>query len=71
MLSRFSPNPKVKTNSVETSKLFNQDAFYLAFEKDLRKCKDELIIESPFITIRRINSFLPGLKHFSSVVYVL
>lgn len=42
-----------------SSKLYYQNTFYTAFERDLRHCKQELIIESPFITTRRIKVLLP------------
>lgn len=35
-----------------SSKLYDQNTFYKAFEHDLKCCKRELIIESPFITTR-------------------
>jgi len=41
------------------SRLYDQDSFYKAFLDDLKKVKQEVIIESPFITTRRINSLLP------------
>ena len=41
------------------SKLYDQNTFYRAFERDLKHCKRELIIESPFITTRRMNALLP------------
>lgn len=41
------------------SKLYDQNTFYKAFEHDLKRCKRELIIESPFITTRRMNTLLP------------
>lgn len=42
-----------------TSKLYDQNTFYKAFERDLKHCRRELIIESPFITTRRMNALLP------------
>ena len=42
-----------------SSKLYDQDTFYGAFERDTNRCKHELIIESPFITTRRMNTLLP------------
>jgi hypothetical protein len=42
-----------------SSKLYDQNTFYTAFERDLKHCKQELIIESPFITARRMNALLP------------
>lgn len=43
--------------------LFDQTSFYPAFQKTLRSCKEELIIESPFMTMKRINFLLPELKY--------
>jgi len=40
----------------DPSKLYDQNTFYKAFEHDLKRCKRELIIESPFITARRMNA---------------
>jgi hypothetical protein len=45
-----------------TSKLFNEKTFYPAFLKDLNKCGSEVLIESPFITNRRLNMLLPTLE---------
>ena len=41
------------------SRLYDQDSFYKAFLDDLKKVKHEVIIESPFITSRRINRLQP------------
>jgi phosphatidylserine/phosphatidylglycerophosphate/cardiolipin synthase-like enzyme len=41
-----------------TSKLYNEDTFYAAFEKDLKNCHSEVIIETPFITNRRVYQLL-------------
>lgn len=48
------------------SKLFDQDDFYSAFLKDLGKCQHELIIESPFITQRRLETLLPTIQKLKS-----
>lgn len=45
-----------------SSNLFNQDTFYSTFLNDLEKCSSEIIIESPFITTRRINELFPHVK---------
>jgi HKD family nuclease len=37
------------------SQLFDEKTFYEQFIKDLRHCKKEVIIESPFISSRRIS----------------
>ena len=41
------------------SKLYDQNSFDKAFKRDLKHCKQELIIECPFITTRRIDMLLP------------
>lgn len=44
------------------SQLYDQDGFYPAFLKDLNKCQHEAIIESPFITRRRLEMLLPTIQ---------
>lgn len=61
MLSRFLSRDAV-TPELAHSKLFNEETFYPALMKDLKKCGSELIIESPFITNRRLNQLLPALQ---------
>ncbi|HUD07511.1 MAG TPA: phospholipase D-like domain-containing protein [Candidatus Saccharimonadales bacterium] len=45
-----------------TSRLFNEETFYPVFTKDLNKCLHEVIIESPFVTNRRLTQLLPILQ---------
>ena len=45
-----------------SSRIFDDNTFYEAFIKDLKKCKQEVIIESPFITSKRTNILTPILK---------
>jgi phosphatidylserine/phosphatidylglycerophosphate/cardiolipin synthase-like enzyme len=45
------------------SSLLNQDNFYGTFEKDLAHAMREVIIESPFITSRRLSYLLPTLRN--------
>lgn len=47
------------------SHIFNEQTFYEAFKKDLRKAKHRIIIESPFITTRRFLAIYPLLKRAS------
>ena len=47
---------------IHASKLYNENGFYPAFVKDLNRCKNDLLIESPFITSRRLSNLLPVLK---------
>lgn len=46
---------------MNNSKLFDNNSFYKAFEHDLRRAKQSVIIESPFITSRRMEQLLPVL----------
>jgi phosphatidylserine/phosphatidylglycerophosphate/cardiolipin synthase-like enzyme len=45
-----------------TSRLFDQNTFYEALLKDLHNCRNELIIESPFVTAKRMSLLLPLIK---------
>ena len=47
------------------SSLFDQNTFYRAFERDLRHARQEVIIESPFITKKRVELLLPILRRLS------
>ena len=44
------------------STLLNEDTFYPTFIKDLKRCKSEIIIESPYLTTRRLSELLPVLE---------
>lgn len=44
------------------SSLYDQTTFYDSFVRDLRDCTQSLVIESPFITLKRINMLLPILQ---------
>lgn len=44
-------------NSLSSSDLFDETTFYQTFTKDLSKCKNEVIIESPYITTKRMKTF--------------
>lgn len=41
------------------STLFDENKFYEAFVRDLKKCHSELIIESAYMTTKRIHYLLP------------
>lgn len=47
------------------SSLYDQNTFYRAFERDLLCAKQEVIIESPFITSSRIEQLMPALRKLS------
>ncbi len=53
--SRYAPE-------LTTSQLYDQDRFYDAFSRDLRRARTLVVIESPFITMKRLNALLPTLK---------
>lgn len=44
------------------SRLFDQNNFYDAFLRDLQRAKSRVIIESPFITGKRMSALLPVLQ---------
>ena len=49
-------------NSHFDSKLFDQTDFYSQFIHDLNSCKNEVVIESPFITSSHMNLLYPTFK---------
>jgi phosphatidylserine/phosphatidylglycerophosphate/cardiolipin synthase-like enzyme len=49
-------------NSLFSSRLYDNKNFYKAFEKDLKDARHRVLIESPFITARRMNDLLPILR---------
>lgn len=50
-----------KNNGMDllSSRLYDQNTFFKAFIRDLHRCQKEVIIESPFITTKRMEMFLP------------
>lgn len=44
---------------MNNSTLFDNNTFYRAFERDLRRARQSVIIESPFITSRRMEHLSP------------
>jgi HKD family nuclease len=57
LLNRLSP-----PSDLLTSKLYSDETFYSTLIKDLGNCTSEVIIESPFITSRRLTQLLPTLE---------
>ena len=49
--------PQNSSSGLIYSKLFDEKTFYNAFPQDIKNCKKEIIIESPFITTTRMNDF--------------
>ncbi len=50
---------KAAPTELLTSRLFDETTFYQSFISDLDKCKEEVIIESPYITTKRMNMLFP------------
>lgn len=44
---------------VLSSRIFDETTFYDSFIRDLKNCKNGVIIESPYITTKRMNLLLP------------
>ena len=44
------------------SKLYDENSFYSAFVKDIKKCRSELVIESAYMTSKRVQYLLPYFK---------
>ena len=49
---------------IPDSKLYDENKFYEAFVRDLKKCHSELIIESAYMTTKRVHFLLP---HFEKL----
>lgn len=56
---RFTQNGGI---GLASSGLYDQDTFYRAFVSDLRAARRQVIIESPFVTLSRLNTLLPTLE---------
>jgi phosphatidylserine/phosphatidylglycerophosphate/cardiolipin synthase-like enzyme len=54
----FLKKSQANTNAF-TSRLFDEKSFYTSFIRDLSNCKQEVIIESPFISLNRMKYLLP------------
>jgi len=52
---------KAQDSDLATSQLFDNTTFYNNFLRDLSQSKKEVIIESPFLTTRRVSMILPTL----------
>lgn len=53
---------KTPPHDILSSHLFDDHTFYKAFIKDLRHAQKEVIIESPYMTINRLQVLAPMLK---------
>jgi phosphatidylserine/phosphatidylglycerophosphate/cardiolipin synthase-like enzyme len=48
---------KTKKLDLLNSQLFNERSFYPAFSKDIKKAKKSIVLESPFLTVKRSTEF--------------
>ena len=55
----LNPFARSRPFSYESTALYDQNTFYAALDRDLSRCRSELVIESPFITASRMNVLLP------------
>ena len=46
-------------SSPSGTQMYDEQSFYRAFQKDLYSARKSVIIESPFITLRRVEELLP------------
>jgi hypothetical protein len=60
---RLSPSPSAE---LLTSALFDETTFYASFIQDLKRSRQEVIIESPFVTNRRLGPLLPVFEKLKS-----
>lgn len=63
MLSLFRKRPSAPSGHIQ---MYDQDSFYDAFTSDLRFAQAEVVIESPFITSKRIYALLPMITDLRS-----
>jgi hypothetical protein len=61
LLRRFqNPSPHLLS-----SKLYDEQTFYPAFLRDLNQCRELCILESPFITHKRMNALYPSFRRLT------
>ena len=59
---KFLSRRSVNSSDLLTSDLYNQDDFYKTFVRDLSSAVSEVIVESPFISPKRINALYPSFR---------
>jgi hypothetical protein len=57
---------KTSATGLVSSQLYDSPTFYRTFERDLSLCRQEALIESPFITVRRLETLLPSLRRLTA-----
>lgn len=61
-MNRFLQWFKASPEDLLTSRLYNEQLFYREFVRDIKHCKREVVIESPYLTERRVLLLLPALS---------
>lgn len=62
MITQLCHRFKQQSPNLLSSRLYNERTFYRAFADDLACCKSEALLESPFLTTRRVREVLPTLR---------
>lgn len=53
---------KLDPSALLSSQLFDERAFYKAFVADLKACRKQVVIESPYLSSRQANQLTPMLR---------
>ncbi len=62
MMHRLFAPRSVCSHDLPYSQLYDETKFYNAFKHDVKRAQREVIIESPFLTVVRVEQLLPILK---------
>ena len=62
MISDLFKRFRVSHAKLLTSELYNEQTFYPVFLRDLSSCRELCVIESPFITHKRMNALYPSFR---------
>ncbi|MGK2896247.1 MAG: phospholipase D-like domain-containing protein [Candidatus Saccharimonadales bacterium] len=65
-MSLFKRSYGFDETGLTTSQLYDQAKFCDAFTRDLSRARTRVLIESPFITMKRLNVLLPTLRRLHS-----
>jgi hypothetical protein len=66
MMAQIRSRFKHPTPELTASRLYDEQTFYHTFEYDLACCRNKVVIESPFITTRRIEMLIPALRKITA-----
>jgi phosphatidylserine/phosphatidylglycerophosphate/cardiolipin synthase-like enzyme len=55
-----------KFNALAYSQLYDNETFDRQFLRDVRRCRESLVIESPFIRLNRVHDLMPTLTRLRS-----